>query len=232
MAPSTGGRRPATKCQGIAPMAGSRRADASPSARWPTDAGVSVAAVSKVLRDAYGVSEALRTKVQASMQSSATGRTLRRAACGGRPIRWACCSPTCATRSSPTSWPGSTRRWSARSTSRCSASASRAATTEHALIDAMVDRQIDGVILIAPRMPTDELKTDRRPHPDRDHRASPAGRAGFRHRQQRRRARRQPGGPPPARGGPPQHRVSVAGFSAALPNAKPLPSGKRAIAGR
>ena len=32
------------------------------------DAGVSVAAVSKVLRDAYGVSEALRAKVQASMQ--------------------------------------------------------------------------------------------------------------------------------------------------------------------
>ena len=32
------------------------------------DAGVSVAAVSKVLRDAYGVSEALRGKVQASME--------------------------------------------------------------------------------------------------------------------------------------------------------------------
>ena len=32
------------------------------------DAGVSVAAVSKVLRDAYGVSEALRAKVQASME--------------------------------------------------------------------------------------------------------------------------------------------------------------------
>ncbi|WP_449395707.1 LacI family DNA-binding transcriptional regulator [Devosia riboflavina] len=32
-----------------------------------SDAGVSVAAVSKVLRDAYGVSDALRAKVQASM---------------------------------------------------------------------------------------------------------------------------------------------------------------------
>lgn len=32
------------------------------------DAGVSVAAVSKVLRDAYGVSDALRSRVQASMQ--------------------------------------------------------------------------------------------------------------------------------------------------------------------
>ena len=32
------------------------------------DAGVSVAAVSKVLRDAYGVSDALRDKVQVSMQ--------------------------------------------------------------------------------------------------------------------------------------------------------------------
>ena len=32
------------------------------------DAGVSVAAVSKVLRDAYGVSDALRARVQASME--------------------------------------------------------------------------------------------------------------------------------------------------------------------
>ena len=32
------------------------------------DAGVSVAAVSKVLRDAYGVSEALRGKVRASIE--------------------------------------------------------------------------------------------------------------------------------------------------------------------
>ena len=31
------------------------------------DAGVSVAAVSKVLRDAYGVSESLRARVQASI---------------------------------------------------------------------------------------------------------------------------------------------------------------------
>jgi len=31
------------------------------------DAGVSVAAVSKVLRDAYGVSDSLRAKVRASM---------------------------------------------------------------------------------------------------------------------------------------------------------------------
>ena len=59
-----------------------------------------------------------------------------------------------------------------------------AATTEHALVDAMIDRQIDGVILIAPRIPDRRADTDRRPHPHRDHRASPAGRAGFRHRQQ------------------------------------------------
>src|SRR6478752_8205216 len=32
------------------------------------DAGVSVAAVSKVLRDAYGVSDSLRARVQASME--------------------------------------------------------------------------------------------------------------------------------------------------------------------
>ena len=39
------------------------------------DAGVSVAAVSKVLRDAYGVSDALRDKVQASMQKLGYPRT-------------------------------------------------------------------------------------------------------------------------------------------------------------
>ena len=38
--------------------------------------------------------------------SSATARTPRRAACAGRPIRWACSCPTCTTRSLPTSWRG------------------------------------------------------------------------------------------------------------------------------
>ena len=51
-----------------------------------------------------------------------------------------------------------------------------AATTEHALVDAMIDRQMDGVILIGPRIPTEELDADRRAHPDRDHRAASAGR--------------------------------------------------------
>ena len=32
-----------------------------------------------------------------------------------------------------------------------------AATTEHAMVDAMIDRQMDGLILIAPRFPTEEL---------------------------------------------------------------------------
>ena len=44
------------------------------------------------------------------------------------------------------------RRSSGRSTRRCSASASRP-TTETALVDAMIDRQMDGLILIGPRMP-------------------------------------------------------------------------------
>ena len=49
-------------------MAGSRKSDRVTIRTVAEDAGVSVAAVSKVLRDAYGVSEALRAKVQASMQ--------------------------------------------------------------------------------------------------------------------------------------------------------------------
>ena len=53
------------------------------------DAGVSVAAVSKVLRDAYGVSDALRARVRASMeklgyrpQAAARGSSGRRRAKG------------------------------------------------------------------------------------------------------------------------------------------------------
>ena len=48
------------------------------------DAGVSVAAVSKVLRDAYGVSEQLRGKVRASID-----RLGYRPHAAGRLTRWA-----------------------------------------------------------------------------------------------------------------------------------------------
>ena len=65
-------------------MAGPKKSERVTIRTVAEDAGVSVAAVSKVLRDAYGVSEALRSKVQASMQSSATGRIPRRGACAGQ----------------------------------------------------------------------------------------------------------------------------------------------------
>ena len=49
-------------------MAGSRKTARVTIRTVAEDAGVSVAAVSKVLREAYGVSDALRSRVQASMR--------------------------------------------------------------------------------------------------------------------------------------------------------------------
>ena len=63
------------------------------------DAGVSVAAVSKVLRNAYGVSEALRSKVMASIETlgyrpSAAARSSVSSSSAGTPITIAIMQPT------------------------------------------------------------------------------------------------------------------------------------------
>ncbi|MCW5722179.1 MAG: LacI family DNA-binding transcriptional regulator [Devosia sp.] len=118
-----------------------------------SDAGVSVAAVSKVLRDAYGVSDALRAKVQASMDKLnyrplASARGLR-----GR------------TYTLGLIFPDLRNPFFADVFSGVNAALERTqyqamqgiSTSANALVEAMIDRQMDGLILIGPNEQAERL---------------------------------------------------------------------------
>lgn len=110
------------------------------------DSGVSVAAVSKVLRGAYGVSEALRTKVQASMEKLnyrplASARGLR-----GRTYTLGLVFPDLRNPFFADVFAGvnsALERTQYQAMQGISTSAS-------ALVEAMIDRQMDGLVLIGP----------------------------------------------------------------------------------
>jgi len=122
------------------------------------DAGVSVAAVSKVLRDAYGVSEGLRAKVRASMQKlgyrpHAAARGMR-----GQTYTLGVLLPDLRNPFFADIMAGINEALVRTQYQPLLGVGQSAPATEHALVDAMVDRQMDGVILIAPRIATAELE--------------------------------------------------------------------------
>ena len=139
-------------------MAGSKKSERVTIRTVAKDAGVSVAAVSKVLRDAYGVSEGLRTKVLASMQ--ALGYRPHTAARGmrGQTYTLGVLLPDLRNPFFADIVAGIDEALVRTQYQPLLGLGHASGTTEHALVDAMVDRQIDGMILIAPRIPTDELK--------------------------------------------------------------------------
>ncbi|SFV31654.1 LacI family transcriptional regulator [Devosia crocina] len=118
-----------------------------------SDAGVSVAAVSKVLRDAYGVSEALRAKVQASMDKLnyrplASARGLR-----GRTYTLGLVFPDLRNPFFADIFAGvnaALERTRYQAMQGISTSAS-------ALVEAMIDRQMDGLILVGPNENNERL---------------------------------------------------------------------------
>jgi DNA-binding LacI/PurR family transcriptional regulator len=116
------------------------------------DAGVSVAAVSKVLRDAYGVSEALRGRVQASMQK--LGYRPHTAARGmrGQTYTLGVILPDIHNPFFSDIVAGINTALERTQYQVLYGIVNSSATTEHAVIEAMIDRQTDGVILIGPRM--------------------------------------------------------------------------------
>lgn len=121
------------------------------------DAGVSVAAVSKVLRDAYGVSDALRAKVRASMQvlryrPHAAARGMR-----GQTYTLGVLLPDLRNPFFADIMTGVNEALVRTQYQALLGVGQSAETLEHALVDAMIDRQMDGLILVAPRMPTAEL---------------------------------------------------------------------------
>ena len=117
------------------------------------DAGVSVAAVSKVLRDAYGVSDALRARVQASMEKlnyrpHAGARAMR-----GRTYTLGILLPDMRNPFFADILAGVNEALD-RTQYQTMIGVSRSAETiEMSLIDSMIDRQMDGLIMIGPRMP-------------------------------------------------------------------------------
>jgi DNA-binding LacI/PurR family transcriptional regulator len=121
------------------------------------DAGVSIAAVSKVLRDAYGVSEALRGKVQASMQKlgyrpHAAARGMR-----GQTYTLGFIIPDLHNPFFADILAGVTTALERTQYQLLLGVSESATSMEVALIDAMIDRQMDGLIIIGPRMLTHDV---------------------------------------------------------------------------
>lgn len=121
------------------------------------DAGVSAAAVSKVLREAYGVSEGLRAKVQASMLR--LGYRPHAAARGMRGQTYTICILIHDFRNPffPDILDGINAALVRTQYQAFLGMGQTTAATETALVDAIVDRQMDGLILVGPRMSGEEV---------------------------------------------------------------------------
>jgi LacI family transcriptional regulator len=121
------------------------------------DAGVSVAAVSKVLRDAYGVSEGLRAKVQASILK--LGYRPHTAARGmrGQTYTLGFLLPDLHNPFFADILAGVNTALERTQYQTLLGVSESATSIELALIESMVDRQMDGLMLIGPRMATADL---------------------------------------------------------------------------
>src|ERR1700754_2643129 len=121
------------------------------------DAGVSVAAASKVLRAAYGVSDALRARVQASMQKlgyrpHAAARGMR-----GQTYTLGMILPDIHNPFFTDIVAGINTALDRTQYQVFYGIGLSSAATEQSLIDAMMDRQMDGIILIGPRLTSQAL---------------------------------------------------------------------------
>lgn len=123
------------------------------------DAGVSVAAVSKVLREAYGVSDALRERVRASMQRlgyrpHAAARGMR-----GQTYTIGVLLPDLRNPFFADIMAGVNTALERTQYQALLGAGDSAPVQERALVEAMIDRQMDGLILIGPRLLRAELET-------------------------------------------------------------------------
>lgn len=122
------------------------------------DAGVSVAAVSKVLREAYGVSEALRTRVRASMaklgyRPHAAARGMR-----GQTYTLGVILPDIHNPFFTDIVAGIDTALERTQYQTLFGIGQSSVVTQQAVIDAMMDRQMDGIIFIGPRMPQETIE--------------------------------------------------------------------------
>lgn len=121
------------------------------------DAGVSVAAVSKVLRDAYGVSDALRAKVQASMEKLAYRPHAAARGMRGQTYTLGFLIPDLRNPFFADIMEGVNTALERTQYQMFLGVSDSAEPNEKALIEAMIDRQMDGIIVIGPRMPLKEV---------------------------------------------------------------------------
>lgn len=122
------------------------------------DAGVSVAAVSKVLRDAYGVSAALRAKVEASIDKlgyrpHAAARGMR-----GQTYTLGFLIPDLHNPFFADIMSGVNSALERTQYQALLGVSDSAQPVEMALIEAMIDRQMDGIIMIGPRVELEALE--------------------------------------------------------------------------
>ena len=122
------------------------------------DAGVSTAAVSKVLRDAYGVSDALRARVQASMEKlgyrpHAAARGMR-----GQTYTLGFLIPDLHNPFFADIMAGMNAALERTQYQTLLGVSDSAGPNEKALIENMIDRQMDGIMVIGPRMPINEIR--------------------------------------------------------------------------
>lgn len=122
------------------------------------DAGVSVAAVSKVLRDAYGVSEQLRARVRASMETlgyrpHAAARGMR-----GQTYTLGFIIPDLHNPFFADIMTGVTTALERTQYQMLLGVSDSAEPHEKALVENMIDRQMDGIMAIGPRMPLTEVR--------------------------------------------------------------------------
>lgn len=121
------------------------------------DAGVSVAAVSKVLRNAYGVSDQLRERVEASIQTlgyrpSTAARGMR-----GKTYAIGVLLVDMANPFLPLMVDGIQSALKEANYKMLIGVSEAQAQLEHSLIDSMIDMRMDGVLLIAPRLSGEAL---------------------------------------------------------------------------
>lgn len=116
------------------------------------DAGVSVAAVSKVLRDAYGVSAELRSRVQASMQKLAYRPHAAARGMRGQTYTLGVLLPDLRNPFFGDIMAGVNSALERTQYQPLLGVSQSASSIELALVEAMFDRQMDGLILIGPRM--------------------------------------------------------------------------------
>lgn len=123
------------------------------------DAGVSVAAVSKVLRDAYGVSEQLRVRVRASMEKLgyrplASARGMR-----GQTYTLGFLIPDLHNPFFADIMAGINAALERTQYQTLLGISESSTPNESALIENMIDRQMDGIMIIGPRLQIEEMRS-------------------------------------------------------------------------